>query len=62
MKKNEVIVGNTYIAKVSGKLVPIKIMTEDVNGGWSAVNLDTRRDIRIRSGRRLRKCLTTSTD
>ena len=58
MKKAEVEIGATYIVKVSGKLAPVKITGQSPYGGWDGRNLDTRRDIRIRSAQRLRRPVT----
>jgi hypothetical protein len=59
MKKNEVSVGEVYIAKVSGKLHRVKLVDEAkrTNGQtyWHAVNVDTGRAVTIRSAQRLRK-------
>lgn len=55
MKKNEITIGGTYAAKVSGKVVPVRITAESRYGGWEAVNTQTRRTIRIRSAARLRR-------
>ena len=55
MKKNQAIIGKTYTAKVSGKVVPVKITGESPYGGWDAVNTQTKRAIRIRSAARLRR-------
>jgi hypothetical protein len=54
MKRNDIKVGGTYVAKVTGKLARIRIDAEDPNGGWSATNLETKRRVRIKSARRLR--------
>lgn len=54
MKKNEVIIGNKYVAKVSGKLAIVKIDRESVHGGWDATNTETNRSVRIRGATRLR--------
>jgi len=54
MKKAEVKVGGVYAAKVSEKVVPVRIDGESVHGGWVATNLVTRRQVRIKSARRLR--------
>jgi len=56
MKKNEVKVGGVYTAKVSRKLVPVRI--DATKGtGWSATNLVTGNTIYIKSAQRLRgKC------
>jgi hypothetical protein len=55
MKKNEVVVGGSYLAKVSGKVVPVRITGESKFGGWDAVNTDTNRPVRIKSAQRLRR-------
>ena len=46
-------IGQTYAARVSGKLTTVRIERER-GGGWDAVNVTTGRSVRIRSGRRLR--------
>lgn len=55
MKKKDVVVGKTYIAKVSNKLARVRIDQECRYGGWYATNLDTGRKIRIKSAQRLRR-------
>lgn len=55
MKKHEVIVGGIYVAKVSGRLAPVKIVQENPLGGWNGVNMDTHRGVRVRSAARLRR-------
>ena len=55
MKKNEITIGGIYAAKVSGKVVPVKITGESPYGGWDAVNTQTKRAIRVRSAARLRR-------
>ena len=55
MKKNEINIGGVYAAKVSGKVVPVKITGESPYGGWQAVNMQTQRAVRIRSAARLRR-------
>ena len=54
MKKADVKVGGTYAAKVSGKVVPVRIDAENPRGGWDATNTVTRKKVRIKSARRLR--------
>jgi vancomycin resistance protein YoaR len=54
MKKDEIKVGGTYLAKVSDKVVPVRIDAENVHGGWDATNLRTRKKVRIKSAQRLR--------
>lgn len=55
MKKNEVKVGEYYVVKVSGKLVPVRIKEECSNGGWYGCNEATGRQVRIRTAARLRR-------
>ena len=55
MKKAEVQIGNTYIAKVSGVLAKVRITGESPYGGWNGRNLATGREVRIRSAARLRR-------
>lgn len=55
MKKREIVIGHTYIALVSGVLVPVRIVSESRYGGWDGKNLKTGRDVRIRSAQRLRR-------
>jgi hypothetical protein len=54
MKKNEVQIGKTYTAKVTDKLVPVRIEAENRHGGWDATNLATGKKVRIKSPQRLR--------
>jgi len=55
MKKADVEIGGKYIAKVSQRLVTVRIERESSYGGWDATNMDTGRLIRIRSAQRLRR-------
>ena len=57
MKKDEVQIGATYQVSVTGKLAPVKIVRENPHGGWNGVNVDTKREVRIKSAQRLRKRL-----
>ena len=54
MKKNEVKVGSTYLAKVSDKVVPVRIPGPSGHGGCDAVNEATGKKVRIKSAQRLR--------
>lgn len=54
MKKNEVKIGATYAAKVSGKVVRVRIDAENRNGGWDGTNLVTNKKVRIKSAQHLR--------
>jgi len=55
MKKNEITIGAIYSAKVSGRIVPVKIVKVNPHGGWDAVNLTTKKSVRIKSAQRLRR-------
>lgn len=54
MRKQDVTIGDEYVVKVSGKLVRVKITGESPYGGWDGRNLETGRDVRIRTAGRLR--------
>jgi hypothetical protein len=54
MKKDQVKLGGTYLAKVSGKVVPVRLDAESPHGGWQAFNLETHKTVRIKSAQRLR--------
>ena len=58
MKKNQVEIGGTYIAKVSGQRTKVTILRESPHGGWDARNTATGRTIRIRTAARLTLPLT----
>jgi len=51
-------IGNTYTAKVSGGIAPVRITQEkwagDKHVGWAGVNTQTGRSVRIKSAQRLR--------
>jgi hypothetical protein len=55
MKKDQVQIGGTYVAKVSGQLARVRIDAESRFRGWDATNVSTRRKVRIKSAQRLRR-------
>ncbi|QDU71054.1 HTH domain-containing protein [Mucisphaera calidilacus] len=58
MKKIDVQIGATYLVKVAGNLVPVKIEREHASGyGWEGVSQKTGKTIRIKSPQRLRQRL-----
>lgn len=57
MRKKDVVIGGVYEAKVSGRICPVKILSERPYGGWAAENLLTHRRIVVRSAARLRRRL-----
>jgi hypothetical protein len=54
MKKNEVKIGGVYTAKVTNKIVQVRIDAESRYGGWDATNLATNKKVRIKSPAKLR--------
>jgi hypothetical protein len=54
MRKDQVHVGHTYIAKISDKLTRVRIDGENAHGGWDATNLGTNKKVRIKSPAKLR--------
>ena len=55
MRKHEIEVGGIYRAKVSGRLVSVRISATHSSGGWVATNLYTGRMVRIKTAARLRE-------
>ncbi len=60
MKKNEIKVGGMYRAKVSDKVVAVRIDSTHTKGGWNATNTATGKQIRIKSAQRLRGAAKTA--
>src|SRR5258707_15490719 len=54
MKKHDVVLGQVYAVKVSGRIQPVRIIAESPYGGWVGRNEQTGREIRIRSAAKLR--------
>jgi hypothetical protein len=54
MNANEIKLGEVYIIKVSGKLSRVKIHSKSRFGGWEGRNVDTGRQVRIKSSARVR--------
>lgn len=54
MKKDEVQIGGLYTAKVSDKVVTVRIDGVNSRGGWNATNTATGKRVRIKSAQRLR--------
>lgn len=55
MRKADVSIGQRYVAKVSGRIVAVRLTGENPYGGWDAVNEDTGRTVRIRTAAKLRR-------
>ena len=54
MKREDVKIGEVYLCKVSGNVVAVRIVAEQLRG-FRAVSLATGRDIIIKSAARLRE-------
>jgi hypothetical protein len=54
MKRSDVKIGGVYVAKVTNRLVQVRIDRESRYGGWEGTNVVTRRPVRIKSVQRLR--------
>ena len=54
MTKDQIKIGGTYLAKVTDKVVPVRLDAENPHGGWDATNLVTNKKVRIKSAQRLR--------
>ena len=54
MKKHEIKVGSTYVAKISGQITTVAILGPSPHGGWAARNLKTGREVHIKSAAKLR--------
>jgi hypothetical protein len=65
MKKDEVRIGCTYSAKVSGSVAPVRITQEkwkgDKHAGWVGTNVETGRSVYIKSAQRLRALVKGAT-
>lgn len=55
MRKKDVALGKVYVAKISGRLVRVRLVAESSYGGWDALNLATGRQVRIKSAAKLRE-------
>jgi hypothetical protein len=58
MKKNDVKIGESYMAKVTDAVVPVRIDAVNPHGGWDAKNVATGRKVRIKTAQRLRRKCT----
>jgi len=54
VKKQQIVVGQTYLCKVGRQVTEVRVTGESRFGGWDAVNVKTGRSVRIKSAQRLR--------
>jgi hypothetical protein len=59
VRKEDVVAGAHYVAKVSDGMTIVRIVDASVFGGWNAINTKTNRRVRIRSAMRLRRRVTS---
>lgn len=62
MKQADVVLGQTYVVKVSGHLAPVTLESVSPYGGWNGRNTRTGREVRIRSAAKLRRVASVSVD
>ena len=54
MKQRDAVQGQVYAVKVSGHIQPVRLVAYSPHGGWIGRNLQTGRDVRIRTAGKLR--------
>jgi hypothetical protein len=62
MKKDQVQIGQTYNAKITDKVVPVRIDAEHKSGGWHGTNMTTNRKVHIKTAQKLRSKFTAGTE
>ncbi len=58
MRTKQIQIGGVYTAKVTGRVVPIRIDAINDEGGWDGTNLATGKAVRVPTPRRLRREVT----
>jgi hypothetical protein len=61
MKLNDVKIGCEYEARIAGGTIQVRILAEKASGGWSALNLATKKKVFVPLARQLREPDTTAT-
>lgn len=62
MKKQQVQIGQLYAAKITDKVVPVRIEAEHEDGGWVGTNTQTNRKVRIKTAQKLRNKINVPKD
>ena len=62
MKKDQIKIGGLYTAKVSDRMVTVRIDSVSSHGGWNATNTATGKAIRIKGAQRLRRAAGSPQD
>lgn len=53
MKKCDIVVRQLYRAQIRGRVTIVDLLNEEPGGGWNAVDIATRKPVRIRRADRL---------
>ena len=53
MQKQNIKIGNEYVARIDGKVLVVQIEAEHKSGGWIAKDLETQKQLRINTPRKL---------
>jgi hypothetical protein len=61
MKMNDVKIGGEYEARIAGGTIQVRILAEKASGGWSALNLATKKKVFVPLARQLREPGSTGT-
>ena len=61
MKANDVKIGSEYEARIGGETMQVRILSEKASGGWTALNLATKKKVFVPLARQLREPGTTVT-
>ena len=61
MKLNDVKIGGEYEARIAGGTMQVRILAEKASGGWTALNLETKKKVFVPLARQLRDPGTTAT-
>jgi hypothetical protein len=54
MKKSDVAIGGTYLAKVGARSVEVRVESENAKGGWNCVGLSNGKPVRVKDIKHLR--------
>lgn len=61
MKANDVKIGGEYEARIASETMQVRILAEKASGGWSGLNLATKKKVFVPLARQLREPGTTAT-
>jgi hypothetical protein len=61
MKANDVKIGGEYEARITGETMQVRILAKKTSGGWTALNLATKKKVFVPLARQLRDPGTTAT-